>query len=521
MKKRRPDPKKLLAEYRKRQNRKRPKGNPVGRFFSELAFLKDLTFARQSFAALFALLTVIDHRWQLGGINAHIWNHSKFVLSYLSRNQGLGSVLRQVYEKYQPDLMHDEFLNDSTALLDFGTLINFLSDQIAEALPTPANQETKQALDGLQPRLATELIIAAQTQVLKLKEAILGVVRAIESLQWREGRVVLLEFPIGNSLPTKLLDGVLRRNGIAPIVVRVALSRNNSKQKGITRRELLESKLKELNLGESDLVVLIDEWLSGSNFRTLTDLLRKLPSVKNASFLPVALLTNQSSGDPRFASHVEEHDKLLTRVGQAGGSLRFLFPPLNSQYAREGYFFWSEHDRLAGYRKFQTLGAHLSSIDEMIEKLKSDQELRRQAKARVIAEMMETIDAKEQASLDVRNGVADGGYLDQLFEEGYEDYQLCKPILQSIELASAQGDDFEILSEIREMSEKVHEVVDDRPAKICVLTALFLMRAEHIVDSPNPYYLDGHAPAVVELGGGFARLNESILQQIEEIILAQ
>jgi hypothetical protein len=429
-------------------------------------------------------------------------------------------VLRQIYEKYQPDLIRDDLLNDPTALLDFSTLINFLSDEISGVLPAPANQEAKQALDELQPRLATELINATLAQVLKLKEAILGVVGAIESCRQEGGRVVLLEFPIGNSLPTKLLDRVLRRRGITPNLVRVALSRNDSKPKGITRKELLESKLEELNLGGGDLVVLIDEWLSGSNFRALNDILKKLPSVRAAAFLPVALLTKESSDKSRFASHTEEHDKILSKLGQTGSSLRFVFPPLISQYAREGYFFWSEHDRLSGYRKFQTLGAYLSSIDEMIEGLKSNQELRRQAKARVIAEMMAPIDVEDQASFDVRSGVADGGYLDQLFDEGYEDYQLCKPILQSIKLASAQGENFEITAEIKEMTEKIHDIVDPRPAKVCVMTALFLMESEHLFDSPNPYYLDGHAPAVVELGGSFARLNKCLLQQLEDIVLA-
>jgi hypothetical protein len=69
MKKKRPDPKKLLAKHRKQQSKKKPEGNPDGQIFSRFAFLKEMTFARQSYAALFALITVIDHRWQLGGIN--------------------------------------------------------------------------------------------------------------------------------------------------------------------------------------------------------------------------------------------------------------------------------------------------------------------------------------------------------------------------------------------------------------------------------------------------------------------
>jgi hypothetical protein len=137
MKKKRLDPKKLLAKYRKQQVKKKPEGNPDGQVFSEFAFVKAMAFARQSYAALFVLVTVIDHKWQLGGLNKYLWDNKAFVGAYLSRNQGFGAVLRQAYEKYQPELIRDDLLDDPTALLDFSTLINFLSDHISEALPSP------------------------------------------------------------------------------------------------------------------------------------------------------------------------------------------------------------------------------------------------------------------------------------------------------------------------------------------------------------------------------------------------
>jgi hypothetical protein len=37
--------------------------------------------------------------------------------------------------------------------------------------------------------------------------------------------------------------------------------------------------------------------------------------------------------------------------------------------------------------------------------------------------------------------------------------------------------------------------------------ALFLMESEQEFDARNSYYLQGHAPAVGELGGSFARMS--------------
>src|SRR5262249_54832845 len=116
----------------------------------------------------------------------------------------------------------------------------------------------------------------------------------------------------------------------------------------------------------------IDEWLSGANFRGITDHVRKLCAARGASLLPVALLTEDSPADERFTSHCRHHDKLLGALGEEGERWRVVFPRIVSAVEREGYFFWSEYDRMAGYRKMQVLGSLLSTFDAAIEDLRRD-----------------------------------------------------------------------------------------------------------------------------------------------------
>lgn len=62
------------------------------------------------------------------------------------------------------------------------------------------------------------------------------------------------------------------------------------------------------------------------------------------------------------------------------------------------------------------------------------------------------------------------------------------------------------------------DIADPRPAKACVLMALFLMESEQEFDVRNPYYLAGHAPAVGELGGSFARMSEYVLDELVAVV---
>ena len=491
--------------------------NDVEQFFNQLCKVRAETYGVQGFYALFALLAAIDHEWN-ASFSADFERNAEKVQAHLQATPALTFVVRQVYEAYRDALPDNDVLEDPTALVDFNTLIAFLAEDYPEALPEPSRTKVQQALEELQRRAAASLVTAVLPQAQVLTKVVRRVAEFVSTRTASSGRVILLDFPIGNSLPTRVAEQILMQEEIPVEVVRVALTRNDARSRGVTRKNILEARLAERRVQAVDTVVLLDEWLSGANFRNLVELLGRMSVVRNATFLPVGLLAETSSAEERFASHVAEHDRAIGRLGEVGADNRFVFPPLASRFPRNGYFFWSEHDRLAGLRKLQTFGAYLSALEGAIERIRTDPLVRRRARREVVAQMAADGGVAGADSDSTAILIADGGELDRLFEESWEDYERCKAEIHRIKSATAQGVDADVETELKEVVAKLHEIVDPRPAKVCVMMALFLMEAEQEFDAPNSYYLDGHAPAVGELGGSFARMSGNVLDELVAVV---
>lgn len=480
--------------------------NELEKFFGQLSKVRAETYGVQGFYALFALLAAIDRQWN-ASFSADLERNAETVEAHLHATPALTFVTRQIYDTYRDALPDDDVLEDPTALVDFNSLIAFLVEDYPAALTEPARTRLQQALEELQRRAAASLVDAVLPQAQMLANTVRKIAEFALSRTLSPGRVILLDFPVGNSVPTRVVERILSGKGIHVEVVRVALTRNDSRSRGVTRKEILEARLAERGVRAADTVVLLDEWLSGANFRNVVELLGRIPVVREAVFLPVGLLTETSSAEERFTSHVAEHDRVIGRLGEEGAHYRFVFPALATRFERNGYFFWSEHDRLAGFRKLQTFGAYLSALEGAIARIRTDPMVRRRARQEVVAQMaadggVAGADSDSTAAL-----IADGGELDRLFEESCDDYERCKAEIHRIEPATARGVDADVEAELEEVVAKLHVIVDPRPAKICVLMALFLMEAEQEFDAPNPYYLAGHAPAIGELGGSFARMS--------------
>lgn len=491
--------------------------NDVEQFFGQLSKLRAQTYGVQGFYALLALLAAIDRQWEMS-FAADLKRNAKRVQAHLHAAPALTFVIRQTYETYRDALPDDVVLEDPTALVDFNTLIAFLGEDYPAAFPEPARTELQQAFEELQRRAAASLIAAVLPQAQVLAKVVRKVAEWVSTRTASSGRIILLDFPIGNSLPTRVAEQILMQKGIPVEVVRVALTRNDARSRGVTRKAILEARLGERMVQAADTVVLLDEWLSGANFRNLVELLGRMSVVRDATFLPVGLLTETSSGEERFASHVAEHDRVIGRLGQVGAEYRFVFPALASRFPRNGYFFWSEHDRLAGLRKLQTFGVYLGALEGAIERIRTDPAVRRRARREVVSQMAADGGVAGADSGSTAALIADGGELDRLFEESWEDYERCKAEIHRIKPATAQGLDVDVEAELKELVARMHDIVDSRPAKVCVMMALFLMEAEQEFDAPNSYYLDGHAPAVGELGGSFARMSGNVLNELVAVV---
>lgn len=491
--------------------------NELEQFFSKLSKLRDETHGVQAFYALLALLAAIDRQWK-SSFAADLEQNADVVQAHLHATPSLTFVIRQIYEAYRDALLDDDVLEDPTALVDFNNLIAFLAEDYPGALHEPARTQMQKALGELQRLAAASLVSAVLPQAQVLANVVRKIAEFVSPRTASGERVILLDFPVGNTIPTRVVEKILIQEGIRVEVVRVALTRNDSRSRGVTRKEILEARLAERGVQAADVVVLLDEWLSGSNFRNVVELLGRISAIGDATFLPVGLLTETSSADERFASHVAEHDRVIGRLGEGGAAYRFVFPALATRFSRNGYFFWSEHDRLAGCRKLQTFGAYLSAIEGAIDRIRTDPVVRRRARIEVVTRIAAD---PEFAGADLDNTaelVADGGDLDRQFEESYQDYERCKAEIHRIKPATARGADADVEAELKEVVAKLHEIVDPRPAKVCVLMALFLIEAELEFDAPDSYYLAGHAPAIGELGGSFARMSEFVVNELVAVV---
>ena len=277
--------------------------------------------------------------------------------------------------------------------------------------------------------------------------------------------VILLEFPIGNSIPTKLLARILEQEKTTFSVVRCGIPRKN-KSGSHTKKDLLVEQLQTgTSLPENCLVVYLDEWNSGANFREICGLLSTQLRSSGVQFVPAALLSPTSSSHDRYASHVREHDRIVAKSSLrqvVGEDLRFTMAPLATGLVSPAgtQFFWGEYDRLSGYRKMQVWGAVFSSLDCAVALLKSDGDYRR----RLICFLLLSSGYSESTAPTLVEMLQ---YIEcQLLCEGFTDYEKAKSALMSIALPSNRGGNVDIDVEIGTMAKAVTEKVQGQKCHV-------------------------------------------------------
>src|SRR5262249_45064542 len=142
-----------------------------------------------------------------------------------------------------------------------------------------------------------------------------------------------------------------------------------------------------------------------------------------------------------YQRRVRSHDDLLKKVGRTGEEFRRVFPPLPSRFPRgEGmYFFWSEHDRTAGYRKMQVLGSLLSSIDAAVTRVADDQEAFKQAWVVTLEQFADKLaGAKERGISETTMRRLDVAR--EMFDKSREAYAECYPELEAVDHPSNRGE---------------------------------------------------------------------------------
>jgi hypothetical protein len=367
-----------------------------------------------------------------------------------------------------------------------------------------ASVDILDAIDSAHEGAVRQMLSLATDQIDGLCHFILDVRSFLGSLATgSDSRILLIEMPSGNSVPVKILAPLLGQEPRVQIV-RAALSRKHPKAAGITRRQLLDEQLQHAKLRPNDVLVYLDEWETGSNFNTICDFLRKIIP-KGAFLFPAAFQTDAAAQHERYSSFRADHDTLLKVWGVPGERFRRLLPPLPSTLGG-GYFFWSEHDRTAGYRKMQLHGSVFSSIDEAVETLHKDEKACRASVQILLGELASQVELPGTPGQGVNA-------TQELFVKSYEDYLQCRDELRRCADDYVKGGEIvDFDSAMEPIMRRYDAILGERKAKLAVCMAASYIGRVASLDPANRYHFDDHAPVLMELDGPSAATHRIVME---------
>ncbi len=489
-------------------------------FLDALAASKEARSAEladQAYRSLEDILLLCDQEWFDPIVLDLHRRHRSAVLDHLGRNWGLAKTINELLFGLSSVVTSRADLNDPTLLSNIATLLSILMERYTPALGSDREQAC-QRLEAVTQRIVADLVQLCAPQV----ECLIGLLRSVRD--WVLGRkpanrrVIMPEFPIGNSIPVKLLRDSLAGSGITVEVPRLSLSRSDTGGSGSGARKIVAAEFGRLALAPGDAVVYIDEWSSGANFETLSDAIdRAVRGVDGVPFLPVAMLTDKSAEHQYYRRRVRSHDDLLKKVGRTGEEFRCVFPPLPSRFPRgEGmYFFWSEHDRTAGYRKMQVLGALLSSLDAAVTEVAEDQEAFTQAWVVTLERLGDKLaGAKEQGISETTMRRLDVAR--EIFDKSREAYAACYPELEAVDHPSNRGEISDPDKALAEVAAAICTIAEAKGAKVCIAVALAHLKRQPGIDPIDRFHNRKHVAAVRELDEPARAYHRLLMAQLQK-----
>lgn len=367
-----------------------------------------------------------------------------------------------------------------------------------------ASDDIIEILDAAYPPLFHRFLEASSSQITSLCKYALKIRDFFSKLSLNHSRIVIVELPIGNSLPVAVLKSIL-----APVAqiehIQVSLSRNDKTRSGITRKELLKERLQAVNLRPADIVLYLDEWNSGVNFNILCKLQSDIIAGQ-AYFFPCAMLSHKASADSRYKKFCADHDAYLSKWGCNGSEFRQYFPDL----PLDGGFFWAENDRIAGWRKHQLHGSMFSTIDTTIQILKSNSCALNEAISLMLAEVASHTKLPSSPSEAFQN-------LREIFLESCEVYESRRNEFRLCAESLADGGVVEDLGSALEELFKLYQNagLEEKEEKAAIHIALAYAMRIGPVDPADRYYFKNHAPILIPLEGRMKRPHELTMEYIK------
>lgn len=504
--------------------------------------------AARAHTVLDTTFAILGMRWANEKLREVHATEQARLIEYFQAHLGFARSVLDFQAKCLSRLHTEDTIELPTTLSNFMSLLSQVIPEYSDALAEPRRSTARQAARELLERVTANYLDGVAPQVRGLAELL----RRADHLLGRispKGRIILLELPVGNSIPVKLLERHLRAGGKPIEVIRIALSRNDTKRIGVTREQLIKAVLAETSLIPDDVLLHADEWSTGANFGKISKIVSKAVRARGVRFIPIGLMAPHSRQHSKFDVHRKNHDEFAADAGLSGESCRIDFDELNLGAAEPVPFFWAEHDRKAGYRKMQLLGSIFSSLDDMIERLAADRSARTRAYSYILesggllqkrlsltrmvratwARAVHRIHRAAQplpswmfkyverlARRATPQETALVYMLEREFHEGLRAYRHRRTDIMRIVHSSNTTAVDDIEDAIRELAARIEQAVGDTSAERCMAIAVYFARYEGAIDPENRYYFDEHVPLISELQGDARMLHEILMNQLAD-----
>jgi hypothetical protein len=325
----------------------------------------------------------------------------------------------------------------------------------------------------------------------------------------------VIELPIGNSLASKLVAQLLKHEGFNVLTIQAALSRSDAGHARARTRAGLAATLRDVEPREDDVLIYLDEWITGTNFQKIYTRLNRLAMGRRARtyVLPVALQASTAATHGDFGKLVAAHDDATSRIGVNGAEARILVPTLPSRYKLPSPFFWGERDRLAGYRKMQLWGAIFSSLDQAIELLAQDAD-------RLDETYFATLQRAAETDRRAAHALATGNQqFREIYAQAYADYRSRREALLAVEHASHAVTPKDVDAATAELCTTVLKMLDGTPAFTCLVMAIEYLSRKHSIEPADRYFFRDHAPVILPLTGKAVRAHACLLSRVAALAL--
>ena len=390
---------------------------------------------------------------------------------------------------------------EPSGLLQIALLTNAIYIRLCENSSSDRIAILKNAFRDSLANRVTQIIDKSKHQFIKLFVFLHQI--ADKCVNTKKSKICILELPLGNSIPSILLQKILTTKGLDTELITISINRNDTKQKGITRKELIKDKLKEVDL-DNTILIYLDEWITGSNFNNIITILSKMTGLK---FLPCPFLTSESTLKDKYSQYKSRHSKICTTMGYDSDELSIELPDLNFSIVSEQKFIWTESDRLAGYRKLEFLGSIVSTFFAVGELLLEDSKSLNEALKNAIAEYT-SLPPETEIPSEMKEKIMNSfQYFNSTFVSDIEKK------IKSIEIINSPVFNFE--SEMTKVISLFENTNGYNDAQLAINIIGYHIR-NTIITPSSRYFYKGSVPLCLVLEGDEKYLNTLFIEKITE-----